>query len=102
MLDYSQWGLPKIHHAATSPTLKCMSDRQMEKKAKSTRLYSTIGPTKLMPFRTGPEIFYRQGPDAWEIYDKMGITKNESCSHDFNFKMHSDCQIEKRPHLPAI
>ena len=31
-------GLPKIHHAATSPTLKGKADRQMEKKTKTTRL----------------------------------------------------------------
>ena len=67
------------------PTLKGMSDHQMEKRPNLPD-FSLL--TDLPNCRTGPEIFYRQGPDTWEIYDKMGITKNPSCSHEPKFKMH--------------
>ena len=74
-----------------SPTLKGMSDHQMDKKGQiyQTLVYDRTYQSKVLQDQTRNIL---QGPDT---YDKMGITKNASCSHESNFKMHSDCQIEK-------
>ena len=57
-----KWGLPKIHHAATSPTLKGMSDHQMKKRQiYQTLVYGRTYQTKVLQDWTrnilhGPEI----------------------------------------------
>ena len=85
--EYEKMGLTENPSCSHEPNVKMHVWSSNGKKGQIYQIlvYDRTYKTNFLQDRTR-NIF--QGPETWEIYDKMGLTENPSCSHEPNFKMH--------------